>query len=138
MDKRNPLVRRLVHPILRAPRYTIGCLTDPTGGIDKQTAEDFVAWTAQLLPTDLLAFFDGSEKTPRGTRKGVCLAIGHGALNPMSHVFDAEAVGAWKAIERALALDRSTAIPDNPQKDPDLESTSFIWCVRGETFAPSQ
>ncbi|KAF1940657.1 hypothetical protein EJ02DRAFT_455835 [Clathrospora elynae] len=48
---------------LNEPYYSPGCPTDPKLGQDKaKAAEAFKAWWAQLPPTDVTLFSDGSEQ----------------------------------------------------------------------------
>jgi hypothetical protein len=102
-------------PILRPPHFTTGCRTSSTGGLDKTTASNhFKRWWAGLPHTDVTIFSDGWEQQHSGARKvgygyavyqnGRQTASGHGAINPLSHVFDAEAIGAWKALQHTLRL----------------------------------
>ncbi|RAL58389.1 hypothetical protein DID88_006380 [Monilinia fructigena] len=49
-------------PILSPPHYTPGCRTDPTQGIDKETAAaSFNDWWNALPPNTVTIFSDGSE-----------------------------------------------------------------------------
>ena len=52
----------------------------------------------------------------------------------MSHVFDAEAVGAWKGLQRALKEPRFAM----RRIWMCIDSTSVIWCLRGNASASSQ
>jgi hypothetical protein len=64
----------------------------------------FLDWQSSLLATAFIVFSDGSEQHPGGYRRvgygyavyraGHQLSTGYGAINGMSHVFDAEAIGA--------------------------------------------
>ena len=59
---------------------------------------------------------------------------GQGALHQDSHVFDAEAVGAWEGLRTAM---------NNPQLCQQkiwlcIDSTSVIWCLRGNASQTSQ
>jgi ribonuclease HI len=59
---------------------------------------------------------------------------GKGAINPLSHVFDAEAIGAWRGLEAAIARN------DGGQKPTIwlcIDSTSVIWCIRGDASVTS-
>jgi hypothetical protein len=58
-----------------------------------------------------------------------------GAINPLSHVFDAEAIGAWKGLQRTTRLP-----PDVRQRRlwMCIDSTSVIWCIRGNASSSSQ
>jgi ribonuclease HI len=133
-------------PTLRLPHFTTGCRVDPTGGIDKETASAaFKEWWAALPPEDVTIFSDGSEKHEHGERfvgygyaiyqKGKQIASGHGAINSESHVFDAEAIGAWKGLQHTIGLP-----PDVSQRRLWLciDSTSVIWCLRGDASNSSQ
>jgi len=62
------------------------------------------------------------------------LHTGRGSLNPTSHVFDAEAIGAWRGLQHTI-------------RQPELntrriwlciDSTSVIWCLRGNAPPTSQ
>ena len=62
------------------------------------------------------------------------IASGSGSLNPQSHVFDAEAVGAWRGLQHAMRLD-----PTSYQRiEMCIDSTSVIWCLRGNAPISSQ
>ncbi|KAG0152997.1 hypothetical protein PDIDSM_1956 [Penicillium digitatum] len=99
---------RLDTPHLKRRNY------DPTGGIDKATASKaFQVWQESLPPTDICVFSDGSEQWQEGIKyvgygfvlmaNGTQIDTGAGAINSRSHVFDAEAIGAWRGLERAIA-----------------------------------
>jgi hypothetical protein len=91
---------------LNAPYYSPGCQTDPTLGADKKkAAKAFKEWWTQLPLSDVTIFSDGSEQYTKKREKRVTYGFvvyhnrkqphrGRGSLNPTSHVFDAEAVGA--------------------------------------------
>src|SRR5436189_4919000 len=50
-------------PTLRPPHFTAGCRSDPTGGLDKETAStEFKAWWASLPLEDVTIFSDGLER----------------------------------------------------------------------------
>jgi ribonuclease HI len=132
-------------PRLVPPHYTPGCREDPTRGVDKAAAAAaFRAWQEGLAPTDTLIFSDGSEQHAEGSRRvgygfavyraGRLIGTGHGAIHSTSHVFDAEAIAAWKGLDWALAH----------QSDPParvwlcIDSTSVIWCIRGDASVTSQ
>src|ERR1700712_4948271 len=57
---------------------------------------------------------------------------GFGAINPVPHVFDAEAIGAWNGLLRVLPnlKDRRVWMC--------IDSTSVIWCIRGNASDSSQ
>jgi len=133
-------------PVLTPPHFTPGCRTDPTGGIDKeQAAIAFKKWWAELPPTDVSIFSDGSEQYLDGDRhigygyvvyqNSKQVISGYGAITNESHVFDAEAIGAWKGLERTLRLP-----PEISQQKLWLciDSTSVIWCARGNASDSSQ
>lgn len=138
------LFPQVPRPELAPPHYSPGCRADPTGGVDKQTAaKDFLRWWQRLPPADIAIFSDGSEQhIPEvGRRVGYGFAVyrsgreiasGKGALAPLSHVFDAEAVGAWRGLEHALqACGASTLWLC-------IDSTSVIRCIRGNASETSQ
>jgi hypothetical protein len=88
-----------------APHFSPNCRTDPTEGLNKETAAaNFKAWWAALLPEDVTIFLDGSEKYDRSVKyvgygyavyqNGRQIATGYGLINTLSHVFDAEIIGA--------------------------------------------
>ena len=132
-------------PVIRPPHFTAGCRDDPTGLKTKEVAaREFQEWWAALPPEDVTIFSDGSEQWSEGehqvgygyvayqNRRQVLQ--GFGAINPVSHVFDAEVIGAWSGLLRVL-------------RDPNLknrrvwmciDSTSVIWCIRGNASDSSQ
>ena len=130
---------------LIAPHFIKGYTVDPTEGVNKkEAAADFKKWWAQLPPSHVTIFPDGSEQNKEGTRRVTYgFAIyqdrrmvykGSGSLHPQSHVFDAEAVGAWRGLQQAL-------------RRPELcyqkiwmciDSTSVIWGLRGNASLSSQ
>ncbi|EDN08633.1 conserved hypothetical protein [Histoplasma mississippiense (nom. inval.)] len=66
------------------------------------------------------------------------LASFSAALSPMSHVFDAEAVGACRALECTVKLlPCVTEDGSNPQIWLCLDNTSVIWGIRGSAAASS-
>ena len=140
------LLPSVPRPALRPPHFTAGCRTDPTGGIDKETAAaEFKAWWASLPPEDVTIFSDGSKCYVDGERHvgygyaayqdGRQIATGYGAINSLSHVFDAEAIGAWKGLQHTIRLP-----PDVRQHRlwMCIDSTSVIWCLRGDASSSSQ
>jgi ribonuclease HI len=140
------LLPEIPRTTLTAPHYSAGCRTDPTLGTDKKTAAlAFKQWWAQLPPLDVTVFSDGSEQYTKEGEKRVTygfavyqnrkqLQTGRGSLSPTSHVFDAEAVGAWRGLQHTI-------------RQPELrtcriwlciDSTSVIWCLRGDAAPTSQ
>ncbi|RAL65242.1 hypothetical protein DID88_001348 [Monilinia fructigena] len=124
-------------PILSPPHYTPGCRTDPTQGIDKETAAaSFNDWWNALPPNTVTIFSDGSESyDDAGKHVGYGYAIyqgqalvatGKGAINTLSHVFDSEAIGALKGLQKALTLPSNA----DTQRWLCIDSTSVIWCKR--------
>jgi ribonuclease HI len=137
-----PAIPRL---ILRPPHYSDGCRTDPTKGIDKKTTSDeFKKWWSALPLEDITIFSDGSEKYVEGQRyvgygyaiyqDSKQIANGHGSINSLSHVFEAEAIGAWKGLEYVI---RMPAIRHR-RIWSCIDSTSVIWCLRGDASSSSQ
>jgi hypothetical protein len=69
----------------------------------------------------LTGLSDGSEQRINGDRhvtygyaiywNRLKVADGRASLNPQSHVFDAEAVGAWRGLQHAIRLSLSIACP---------------------------
>ena len=127
------------------PHYTRGCRSDPTGGRSKKIAADlFKKWWAQLIPTDVTIFSDGSEQFIDGRKRvtygfviyqnGTKLYDRRDSLHPDSHVFDAEAVGAWRGLQQILKR------PELRQRRiyMCIDSTSVIWCLRGTASQSSQ
>lgn len=98
------------------PRWTKGSKVDPTEGLTKKkAAKVFNRWYAGLDPWDTVIFSDGSELTnkegdhPVGygyvvMQNDEVVTHGSGSLHTTSHVFDAEAVGALRGLEAAVAL----------------------------------
>jgi ribonuclease HI len=140
-------------PRLVAPRFTPGCRTDPTKGLDKKTAaKHFEEWFKARTRDDLVLFSDGSELTKDGAhhvgygwviyRNGFAIAEGKGAINPQSHVFDAEAIGACKGLKHAEGLARQLKGPDTGPEGirvwACIDSTSVIWSLQGNPSPTSQ
>ena len=140
------LLPSIPRPQLRPPHFTTGCRVDPTSGRDKKTASaEFKKWWAALPPEDVTIFSDGSEQCIDGDRHvgygyavyqdGRQIASGYGAINPLSHVFDAEAIGAWKGLQHTIRL------PSNISQRRIwlcIDSTSVIWGLRGDASSSSQ
>jgi ribonuclease HI len=140
------LIKECPRPRLVPPHFTPGCRKDPTGGIDKRTAsEAFKTWWKELPPTDVTVFSDGSEQHKDGSRyvgygfaiyqNSKQIARGCGSINNLSHVFDAEAIGAWKGLEQTIKLPPETS---RRRIWLCIDSTSVIWCTRGDASSSSQ
>ena len=139
------LLPKAPRPELRAPYYSPNCLEDPTNGVAKEmAAEAFKLWWATLPTGDITVFSDGSEQWKDGIHGvGYGYAVyqnckkledGLGSIHEVSHVFDAEAIGAWKGLQAALR---------NPSSRGRriwmcIDSTSVIWCLRGQASDSSQ
>lgn len=140
------LLPSVPRPKLKAPHFSPGCRTDPTGGMKKKAAsEAFKKWWPTLPPGDISVFSDGSEQYIEGVRyvgygyaiyqNGQQLATGKGSINNLSHVFDAEAIGAWRGLTKALTL------PSHISQNRVwlcIDSTSVIWGIRGDASTSSQ
>jgi ribonuclease HI len=140
------LLPEIPRTTLTAPHYSPGSQTDPTMGIDKKTAaKAFREWWAQLPPLDVTIFSDGSEQYTKGGEKRVTygfavyqdgkqLQTGRGSLHPTSHVFDAEAIGAWRGLQHTI---RQPGF-NTRRIWLCIDSTSVIWCLRGDAAPTSQ
>ncbi|EKV10308.1 hypothetical protein PDIG_57410 [Penicillium digitatum PHI26] len=64
---------------------------------------------------------------------GTQIDTGAGAINSRSHVFDAEAIGAWRGLEWAIVV-----APPRSKIWLCIDSTSVIWCIRGNASNSSQ
>jgi ribonuclease HI len=140
------LLPEIPRTILTSPHYSPGCQTDPTMGTDKKTAaKAFKGWWAQLPPLDVTIFSEGSEQyTKEGEKRvtygfavyqdGKQLHTGRGSLHPTPHVFDAEAVGAWRGLQHTI---RQPALRTR-RIWLCIDSTSVIWCLRGNAPSTSQ
>ncbi|RAL64654.1 hypothetical protein DID88_001687 [Monilinia fructigena] len=113
--------------------------------IDKETAAaSFNDWWNALPPNTVTIFSDGSESyDDAGKHVGYGYAIyqgqalvatGKGAINTLSHVFDAEAIGALKGLQKALTLPSNA----DTQRWLCIDSTSVIWCKRANASDTSQ
>jgi hypothetical protein len=130
---------------LMAPHYSLGYRTDPKNGIAKnEAAKSFKKGWDTLTYQDVTIFSDGSEQRTNGERfvtYGYALyqaktqiATGTGSLNPQSHVFDAEAVGAWRGLQHTIGL-----VPHGHCRLwMCIDSTSVIWGIRGNAPTSSQ
>ncbi|RAL67847.1 hypothetical protein DID88_008573 [Monilinia fructigena] len=119
--------------------------TDPTEGRTKEAAaEHFNAWWSQLGRDTITVFSDGTEQYKDGAKlvgygyavyRGQTLArTGSGAINSISHVFDAEAIGALKGLQCALDIIQ----PTDERIWMCIDSTSVIWCMRANASNTSQ
>ncbi|RAL63688.1 hypothetical protein DID88_003731 [Monilinia fructigena] len=119
--------------------------TDPTEGRTKEAAaEHFNAWWSQLGRDTITVFSDGTEQYKDGAKlvgygyavyRGQTLArTGSGAINSISHVFDAEAIGALKGLQCALDILQ----PTDERIWMCIDSTSVIWCMRANASNTSQ
>ena len=109
------------------PHFSPSCRTNPTLGATKAiAAEQFKEWWRSLPPEDVTVFSDGLEQYKDGQRGvGYGFAIyqharkisdGLGTICSVSHVFDAEAVGAWKGLQAVL-------------RDPTFRSRRIWMCI---------
>lgn len=138
------LLQPVLRPTLVPPHYSTGCRHDPTEGIRrKKAARAFKKWWAALPASAVTVFSDGSEQRLADRTRHVTygyaiykggrqLATGRGSLHPRSHVFDAEAVGAWRGLKHTL----DTYGHEASRVWMCIDSTSVIWCLRGNA-APS-
>jgi ribonuclease HI len=134
-------------PVLAPRTYGPGSRANPTGGLSKEAAaKRFKEWYATLPPGDVVAFTDGSKggdaDNPQATGYGYAIyrggsdapaAEGCGALHPCSVVFDAEAVGAWRGLEKALTMRSGTG-----RVWVCIDNTATIWCCRDRASDTSQ
>jgi ribonuclease HI len=139
------LVPEAPRPIIRPPHYSPGCRIDPTLHQKKEeAAADFKEWQQTLPQSDVLVFSDGSEQWNDNNHSvgygyaiyqgGKKIIDGLGTIHEMSHVFDAEAIGAWKGLQTTL---RNSALRAN-RIWMCIDSTSVIWCLRGNAAESSQ
>ena len=138
------LLPAIPRPALLAPHFSQGCRTDPTLGVEKKTAaREFKGWWASLDSSTITVFSDGSEQYSEGEKRvtygyaiyqaQVQVATGRGSLHSLSHVFDAEAIGACRALQHAAQIARPT-----DAVYLCIDSTSVIWCLRGTASNSSQ
>ena len=145
VQRHGGLLDPVPRPLLVPPHYTPGCRVNPTEGLEKKAAaERFNLWWKNLSTQDVTILSDGSEQrldSGRHVTYGYAiyqnqklLKTGRGSLNSRSHIFDAEAAGAWQGLREAL-------------NDPTLrmrrlwmciDSISVIWCLRGNASSSSQ
>jgi ribonuclease HI len=138
------LLPAIPRPALIAPHFSQGCRTDPTLGVEKKAAaKEFKEWWASLDSSTITVFSDGSEQYSEGEKRvtygyaiyqaQVQVATGRGSLHTLSHVFDAEAIGACRALQHAAQIARPT-----DAAYLCIDSTSVIWCLRGTASNSSQ
>ncbi|KAF7572879.1 hypothetical protein PtrM4_077840 [Pyrenophora tritici-repentis] len=131
--------------VLASPHFSDGSRQDPTQGQGKDiAAQNFTIWWESLGQETITVFSDGSEQQINGTRvvtygyaiyQGqAAVATGQGSLNALSHVFDAEAIGACRGLKHALQL----SLPSQREIVLCIDSTSVIWGIRGAAPASSQ
>ncbi|KAI1669640.1 DUF1682 multi-domain protein [Pyrenophora tritici-repentis] len=119
--------------VLASPHFSDGSRQDPTQGQGKDiAAQNFTIWWESLGQETITVFSDGSEQQINGTRvvtygyaiyQGqAAVATGQGSLNALSHVFDAEAIGACRGLKHALQL----SLPSQREIVLCIDSTSVI------------
>jgi len=132
------LLPPIIRPLVTRPHYSPACLQDPTGKQDKETAAAaFKTWWAATTANEAIIFSDGSERILNGQRtvgygyaiyRGTnLLTTGHAPICAEAHVFDAEAMGALKGLEKAIEL-----APRASHYSLCIDSTSVIRCCRGK------
>lgn len=121
-------LRGLQLSVAQPSRPSPGCRKDPTMGRDKKTAAKAIQeWWAHLPPLNVTIFSDGSEQyTKEGVKRvtygfavyqdGRQLHTRRGLLHPTLHVFDAEAVGAWRGLQHTI-------------RQPDLNTRRIWLCI---------
>jgi len=138
-----PVIPRMT--LTDTQHFSPGSREDPTLGQAKAiAAAAFTAWWEALSPTTVTVFSDGSEQRIEGRRAVTYgyaiyqgqtkLTTGQGSLHPLSHVFDAEAIGACRGLTHAVRL----APPGHREIVLCIDSTSVIWGIRGQAPASSQ
>ncbi|KAI1684899.1 Exo-endo-phos-2 multi-domain protein [Pyrenophora tritici-repentis] len=131
--------------VLASSHFSDGSRQDPTQGQGKDiAAQNFTIWWESLGQETITVFSDGSEQQINGTRvvtygyaiyQGqAAVATGQGSLNALSHVFDAEAIGACRGLKHALQL----SLPSQREIVLCIDSTSVIWGIRGTAPTSSQ
>jgi len=140
------LLPPVLRPTLIEPHLSPGCLLNPTEGQAKRdAAKAFKEWWPTIPPKDVSIFSDGSEQIVQGTKRvtygfvayqdsKVVIAEGRGSLHPQSHVFDGEAVGAWRGLQRVLRIAGTT----QGRIWMCIDSTSVINCLKGNAANSSQ
>ncbi|KAK8096411.1 uncharacterized protein PG998_014279 [Apiospora kogelbergensis] len=125
--------------VLYAPRYKTGSRRNPTGGQKKDAAtEAFKAWFEQQDPWNITVFSDGSQ-TKEGLGYGYVvfegqekIAEGKGGMDKCGVVFDAEALGALRGLQKAVELAPNSAITIC------ADNTAAIWSVQKDAPTTSQ
>ncbi|RAL60042.1 hypothetical protein DID88_000668, partial [Monilinia fructigena] len=146
LDAAHPLVRRL-EPRSYPGSVQRNCaarIRSSQGSTKEAAAEQFNTWWSQLSDNTITVFSDGSEQYKDGAKlvgygyaiyRGQSLVrTGSGAINSISHVFDAEAIGALKGLQCALEILR----PLDEHIWMCIDSTSVIWCMRANASNTSQ
>lgn len=130
-------------PDLAIPRYPEGSRAHPTEKVSKKrAAEAFKEWEQWLSPREIVVYSDGSKDAGRTGygyviyKDGRQIAAGQASLDDLSEVFDAEAIGAWKGLEKALSLPEYLGDPYTVWVC--LDNTSAIWGLRGNAPTTSQ
>ncbi|KAI1665703.1 Exo-endo-phos-2 domain containing protein [Pyrenophora tritici-repentis] len=119
--------------VLASPHFSYGSRQDPTQGQGKDiAAQNFTIWWESLGQETITVFSDGSKQQINGTKvvtygyaiyQGqAAVATGQGLLNALSHVFDAEAIGACRGLKHALQL----SLPSQREIVLCIDSTSVI------------
>ena len=133
------LLPEIDRPRLYPPRFTPGSRLEPTRGMTKEDAATaFKAWFAGLPSWDITVFSDGS-KTAEGLGYGYAIyegqtlvEEGRGSLDSCGVVFDAEALGALRGLDKARQL-----YPDAPIT-LCIDNTATIWCIQKDASPTSQ
>jgi ribonuclease HI len=128
--------------MLLRPRWTPGCRANPTNGLSKEdAAKAFTAWYRDLGPGNIVAFTDGSKGVD-GIGYGYAITVptnnatratGLGSLDATAEVYDAEALGALRGLEKAIEV----AHPDS-RIHVCLDNTAVIWGLRASAPISSQ
>lgn len=130
---------------IEVPSYPEGSRTHPTGEprrSKKEAADEFRDWEVWLTDREVVIHSDGSKKngeTGYGYviyRNGARRSAGRASLDELSEVFDAEATGAWRGLERALkTIGRRE---EGLTYWVCLDNTATIWGLRGKSPTTSQ
>ena len=139
------ILPKVPRPTIRRPHFTTGCRIDPTEGIVKeQAASDFKDWWFLIPGDEITIFSDGSESFKDKQHLvgygfavylgNLLLCTGKGSINPLSHVFDAEIIGAWMGLQRVI----NDPAHQHRKIWMCIDSTSVIWCLRANASQTSQ